>query len=324
MPAEEHSDDLDALIALTEALLHAPTARDVARVVARSMTETVGSIRGAVVLVDGHSGPARVAATFGYAHDVDEELRSVSLDGLGTERLESEFRTIAGSRSITSVPIVDGECAIGALVVDPAPEPCEAESVAVLLRAVAGCAAHALRTARLAEALHDVDAHDELTGLPRRVLVVDRAEQMLTRARRAQHPIAALCIDIDDFGSVNAHYGDAAGDALLRAIAVRLRSGLRDTDTVGRLADDEFVVLADGVSLAAGPEGFADRLADLLIQPFRLVGFEDLVLRISVSVGIAAGLRADAETLLHDAQDALARAKTAGRRCVAVYHPKAS
>ena len=93
--------------------------------------------------------------------------------------------------------------------------------------------------------------HDPLTGLPNRVLVIDRAEQMLARARRTTVPIAALYIDIDGFKRVNDRHGHAAGDELLRALAQRMSRAVRESDTVARLSGDEFIVLLD--SLTPGP-----------------------------------------------------------------------
>ena len=112
--------------------------------------------------------------------------------------------------------------------------------------------------------------HDALTGLPNRTLILDRTEQMLARARRHQTPVAALFIDIDNFKSINDTLGHGAGDELLRAIAERLDGVVRDTDTLGRLGGDEFVVIAEELSLAAGPELVAERLLAALAEPFEL------------------------------------------------------
>jgi EAL domain-containing protein (putative c-di-GMP-specific phosphodiesterase class I)/GGDEF domain-containing protein len=106
--------------------------------------------------------------------------------------------------------------------------------------------------------------HDALTGLPNRVLALDRIEQMLARARRQQLPVAALYIDIDGFKHVNDSFGHAAGDELLRIVARRLEGVVREGDTAARLGGDEFVVLVEGSTLDAGPELVAERLLELL------------------------------------------------------------
>ena len=83
--------------------------------------------------------------------------------------------------------------------------------------------------------------HDGLTGLPNRLLVLDRAEQLLARRRRDHGPVAALFLDIDGFKHVNDTFGHAAGDQLLKTVAGRLAGVVREGDSVGRLGGDEFV-----------------------------------------------------------------------------------
>jgi diguanylate cyclase (GGDEF)-like protein len=155
--------------------------------------------------------------------------------------------------------------------------------------------------------------HDSLTGLSNRVLALDRAEQMLARARRQQIPVAALYVDIDGFKHVNDSFGHAAGDELLRIVAARLSSVVREGDTAARLGGDEFVVLVEGSSLAAGPELVAERLLEVLRQPYDLNGKIGRRLSLTASVGIASGLRENADELLRDADIALYEAKGAGK-----------
>ncbi|MDE3087292.1 MAG: GGDEF domain-containing protein, partial [Acidobacteriota bacterium] len=95
--------------------------------------------------------------------------------------------------------------------------------------------------------------HDPLTGLPNRTLIMDRAQQMLVRAQRERHPVAAFFLDLDNFKDINDSLGHEAGDRVLQAVAGRLSGMLRASDTVGRLGGDEFVVLAEGFSLVPGP-----------------------------------------------------------------------
>ncbi|MHB8690764.1 MAG: putative bifunctional diguanylate cyclase/phosphodiesterase [Solirubrobacteraceae bacterium] len=153
--------------------------------------------------------------------------------------------------------------------------------------------------------------HDGLTELPNRALVLDRAEQALARARRTQLPVAAMFIDVDGFKAVNDTFGHAAGDRLLRVIAARLTGVVREADTVGRLGGDEFVVLLEGQDAYVTPELVAERLLDVLHQPAEIG--EDKSVTISASIGIASGLRNDADELLRDADLALYAAKAAGK-----------
>ena len=155
--------------------------------------------------------------------------------------------------------------------------------------------------------------HDPLTGLPNRTLILDRGQQMLVRAQRERQPVAAFFLDLDNFKDINDSLGHEAGDRVLQAVAGRLAGILRASDTVGRLGGDEFVVLAEGFSLAAGPELLAERIRDVLKEPIRIAGYDEATLRVTASIGIAAGEHRSAQELLRAADIALYRAKAAGK-----------
>ena len=156
--------------------------------------------------------------------------------------------------------------------------------------------------------------HDPLTGLPNRALIMDRIGQLLARARRSGNDGAVLYVDLDEFKNVNDTLGHAAGDQLLVAAAARLKGTLRDTDTIGRMGGDEFVVLIDGGDLKDGPEIVADRLLDAMHRPFELDGAA-VPMIVNTSIGIAAGDRGSAGELLRDADVALYQAKANGKDC---------
>jgi diguanylate cyclase (GGDEF)-like protein len=163
--------------------------------------------------------------------------------------------------------------------------------------------------------------HDGLTGLANRVLIMDRIEQLLARNRRAGVEGAALFIDLDEFKNVNDTLGHAAGDQLLVAVAARLRGTLRDADTIGRMGGDEFVVLIDGGDLSVAPYLVAERLLDVLREPFELSEART-PLMVNASIGIAIGDRPSAGELLRDADVALYAAKADGRNRYQIFHPE--
>jgi len=163
------------------------------------------------------------------------------------------------------------------------------------------------------EELAFMATHDQLTGLPNRTLIMDRGEQMLVRARRRHTPVAALLINIDNFKAINDTLGHLAGDELLQAVAARLDGVVRDTDALGRLGADEFVVLAEEVSLAAGPELIAERLLGAFGEPFKVAEAPDTDLTVKASLGVAMGERNSAEQFLRDADIAMHRAKWDGK-----------
>jgi diguanylate cyclase (GGDEF)-like protein len=172
--------------------------------------------------------------------------------------------------------------------------------------------------ARREEELSFLATHDPLTGLPNRTLILDRVEQMLARSARSQAPVAALFIDLDNFKSINDTLGHSVGDELLRAVAERLDSVIRDADALGRLGGDEFVVVSEDISLAAGPELVAERLLAALAHPFEL-GAEQTRVTMTASIGIAGGERTSAEELLRDADIAMYRAKWDGKHRYVVF-----
>jgi diguanylate cyclase (GGDEF)-like protein/PAS domain S-box-containing protein len=156
--------------------------------------------------------------------------------------------------------------------------------------------------------------HDALTGLPNRVLLVDRLEQALARTSRGDEGVAVLFLDIDRFKVVNDSRGHAAGDELIVGVADRLRATIRPTDTVARFGGDEFVVVYQEAESLTGAMAVADRIVAALREPFR-IGGEEIFLTVSVGIAVA-GPGASSETLLRNADAAMYRAKEQGRaRC---------
>jgi diguanylate cyclase (GGDEF)-like protein len=164
---------------------------------------------------------------------------------------------------------------------------------------------------------HHLASHDTLTGLPNRALFHDRVEQELAWCRRDGSTLAILYLDLDRFKEVNDTLGHATGDRLLVGAAGRLRTCVRETDTLARLGGDEFAVIQTGIRQLADIEMLAQRLIDVLDQAFDLEGNQ---VNVGVSIGIA--LRRAAELiisnvdpgiLLQEADIALYRAKEEGR-----------
>ena len=166
---------------------------------------------------------------------------------------------------------------------------------------------------RVDEDVAFTSTHDLLTGLPNRTLILDRAERMLGRTRRDGTPAAALMIGLDNFKSVNETLSRSAGDELLRLVARRLDAVVRDTDSLGRLGSDEFIVITEDDSLQGGLKPAADRIQDALKEPFVLSGASTASLNVTASIGIAAASRSRAEELLRGADIAMTQAKWDGK-----------
>ena len=158
--------------------------------------------------------------------------------------------------------------------------------------------------------LHDA-RHDALTGLPNRSVAEDRLEQALARAARRQKLFAVLCIDLDGFKVINDSLGHHAGDELLQAVATRLRSRVRHSDTVARIGGDEFLAIIEDCSGDSAAQSVAESLIAALQDP---VLIEGQTLAISGSIGIAM-YPADgknAASLKRNADQAMYRAKSQG------------
>jgi len=160
--------------------------------------------------------------------------------------------------------------------------------------------------------------YDALTGLINRTLFSDRLEGAVARARRDGSVVALMFLDLDGFKDVNDRLGHAVGDALLRQVAERLVSCVRESDTVARLGGDEFTVVLEGGQRVEDAGRVATKILRTVAEPYR-VGGEDIV--ITTSMGIAAfPLDGDtAEELLKGADIAMYSAKNAGRNTYEFY-----
>ena len=167
------------------------------------------------------------------------------------------------------------------------------------------------------EQLRRAAAHDVLTGLPNRRLLLDRLAQALARQARDGFPVGVLFVDLDGFKRVNDDRGHQVGDELLIMVARRLEEIVRRSDTVGRLGGDEFVLICD-VADDATAVALAERVAVTLSQPYEIQGRPA---RIGASVGLTlpTGGRTDPEGVLLEADAAMYTAKAQVGPAVATY-----
>jgi len=168
------------------------------------------------------------------------------------------------------------------------------------------------------EKLRHAALYDELTGLPNRTLLFDLLRAELARVDRHEQPFAMLYMDLDDFKQVNDRFGHEAGDALLREVASRIRSGLRAGDVPARVGGDEFVALLPHVAGVEGAKAVADRVAEFLNRPHEI---SETTLYCPASVGIlmADNTYKDANAVMRDADAAMYKAKQAGKSRTRVF-----
>jgi diguanylate cyclase (GGDEF)-like protein len=162
--------------------------------------------------------------------------------------------------------------------------------------------------------------HDGLTKLPNRLLFHDELQQALARAKRGEQ-LAVLCLDLDHFKGVNDTLGHPVGDLLLGAVADRLRGCIRDTDVVARLGGDEFAIVQTGACQPTDATALASRLIEAVSAPYELDDHQ-VVVGLSIGIAVAPNDGLDANQLLKNADMALNRAKTDGRRTYRFFEPE--
>ena len=162
------------------------------------------------------------------------------------------------------------------------------------------------------ERVQSLAYYDALTGLPNRVLLRDRLSKALSTARRQNHKVALLFLDLDRFKIVNDSLGHSVGDLLLQDIAVRLKSVAREQDTIARLGGDEFLIVLTNVKDTSGAAVAAERFMDVMTAEFVLQG-HSLSISCSLGISIFPEHGADAETLIKNADAAMYSAKEGGR-----------
>lgn len=153
---------------------------------------------------------------------------------------------------------------------------------------------------------------DPLTGLPNRTLFLDRLTQAISRAQREERMTALVFLDLDRFKEINDTFGHEAGDRVLKDIATRLLSCLREGDTIARLGGDEFIVVLEEILDVSQAESAARKILNVFSQPVRL---EDTDFYVTPSIGIAIcpADGTDGDTLLKHAEVAMYQAKHEGR-----------
>jgi diguanylate cyclase (GGDEF)-like protein/PAS domain S-box-containing protein len=162
--------------------------------------------------------------------------------------------------------------------------------------------------------------HDALTGLPNRMLFLDRLQIALAHARRQGGQPAVLFLDLDDFKVINDTLGHATGDRLLQGVAERLIASVREDDTVARMGGDEFTLLLPNVGRVEDAARLAGKLLEAVAQPFQIDG-QDLFVTTSVGVSLYPSDGEDAENLLKNADRAMYRAKEMGRNNYQLFAP---
>jgi diguanylate cyclase (GGDEF)-like protein/PAS domain S-box-containing protein len=223
----------------------------------------------------------------------------------------------AGLRSGVAALIRDSAEIHGVLSVRSAdPGHVSADDVS-FLEAVTNVLAAAIDRRRMEEELRRQASHDQLTGLPNRMLVIERLAQALERMTRQPGSTTMLFIDTDDFKLINDSLGHVAGDRVVSAVAGRIQDVVRPTDTVARFGGDEFVVLCEQTDEITASE-VAERVRAALAAPI-LLDDRPLVVTASVGIAVTSDPAMTADDLLARADTAMYAAKQAGKDRSAVF-----
>ncbi len=341
---------LDTAAALDEARRQNGTARAVLRLsatlsdvwdqdeVAQRLVDAVPELvdcdRSSVLLWDDERERLYLTATFGPPSPLREHLETSGIAEADTPKLAEmrasympifltsdetdpylrELLVNGGSVVVAVVPIVSHGIFHGVVTAEVDTQPERLRPDDDLMERMAGIAYHgaaALESAKLMHGLRRQAMRDALTGLPNRVLLLDRLQQALAATTRSRGLVALMFLDLDRFKEVNDVFGHAAGDDLLAQVAGRLADGVRQYDTVARLGGDEFAVLLPQVRDEREAVHCARRLLTVMEAPFSL---DDTEFYVSPSIGIAlaGGGATDALTLLRQADSAMYAAKSHG------------
>jgi diguanylate cyclase (GGDEF)-like protein len=215
------------------------------------------------------------------------------------------------------VPLIVRGGIIGCVALDSTEVGAYGEREAQLLQAFSNEAAIAIENARLFQQVRQMAITDPLTGMYNRRHFFEAARVEFERARRYQHKLALIMMDVDYFKQVNDRHGHMVGDAVLLAVARLFNEKLREVDLVARYGGEEFVILLPETDTAAAVQ-VAERLRQALLEP--ILRQNGLEVTVSISFGVAdARDAADLETLIHHADEALYSTKATRRGMVTAW-----
>ena len=330
--ARKEADRASALLALAHELSATTDADGVSDVVSEALPRIVGCTSAGILMWDPASGSLRSHSSVGLSDDGTDLLQSTMLRaedvpelvGMLTDREPRIIRSATSSPAlrdllhgvdtvdVVAVPLLADGTFLGVATAGwgagEAPAQLEGDVLA-RLRGVGDQATTALQKARLLATVSHQATHDALTGLPNRVLFLERLVAAIPAAADGAH-VGVLFCDLDGFKQVNDTFGHAAGDELLRQVAARVRAVVRPGDTVGRLSGDEFAIILPGLVHPDDARSLADRVDGCFADPFRLDGVD---VEVGTSVGVAVHVAntegRTADQLLREADAAMYRHK---------------
>jgi diguanylate cyclase (GGDEF)-like protein len=319
---------LELVIAASIAFAETSSETELAEVLATTMAEAYAAEESVVFLMDEDLVFRQIAGTNPLIGVGDTDVLTVRAAELRTVLKISgvaEARAVApaigdafeakGVQAMIIAPIHQGDESLGILAAFFRHPRTFDEQASPLADALAGQAARAISGLRLQKRLEHAAMHDETTGLPNRRLLEEKIDASL---RTRGTVLAVLFVDLDGFKNVNDQLGHQIGDVVLREVAARLRSSIRDDDVVARYGGDEFVIVCEVTTESAAHE-MAERVRESLRAPYAMLSDE---LRIGASIGVSVAPTGPAvvaiDELVRSADRAMYTAKYAGGDRVAL------
>jgi len=237
-------------------------------------------------------------------------VRDTRRDGRVIEHAEPLLGCFIG------VPLISQDRVAGVLVLEHEKIGAYTASEAEVAFTFAGQAGIAIENARLFGEVRRLATTDELTSIFNRRHFFTLAEREFSRSRRYGSPLSAIMLDVDHFKKVNDTYGHAVGDEVLKAIAARCQSCIRDLDVLGRYGGEEFAIVLPGTVLEQARDHLAERLRQTIADTPVTTARGELDLTVSIGVAQVTGTTKDLAALIDRADGALYRAKEEGRNRV--------
>lgn len=232
--------------------------------------------------------------------------------------LRAPFAVACGLRSAMVVPVTVADDVVAVLeFFGREVRPADGRLVSVV-SAVAAQLGSVIQRKRAEERVHYLAHYDALTGLPNRVLFVDRLKQATVEAARHRRLVGVVFLDLDRFKTINESLGHSVGDQFLKSVASRLRAAVREDDTVARLAGDEFTIIMPDMAHAEDAARLARSILESLAQPVT-IGGHDLFASASLGITLFPLDGHGIEGLLRNADIAMYRAKASGGNNYAFY-----
>lgn len=234
------------------------------------------------------------------------------ITAVDTNYLRATIAGDVGLKAAVAFPFISGEEVV-AVFVSYMLEPLEKDEHLVNL--VSSMSSHlgwVIKRKQLEETIQQMAYNDTLTSLPNRLQFKDRLCVALAGARRNNEKLAVMFLDLDRFKVINDTLGHAVGDRMLQGIAGRLRSCMRETDTVSRFGGDEFTIVLPKIGRAEDAAMIAKKIIEVVRQPLT-IGSSELFITTSIGIALFPNDGEDVETLMKHADSAMYHAKESGR-----------